>query len=239
MLTVYKSSEELATQAARSIASWMRESNGVFHLALSGGSTPERLFGVLAAAEYAGLPWQRAHLYWCDERCVSVEDEQSNFGQAQRLLLRHIPLRPENIHRIPAELPPEQAAQAYAATLASLAAPGLSWPRLDLALLGLGEDGHTASLFPGDSSPAAAQQSVIAVSAHYQGRPANRVSLTPLLFNTAHRVAFLVSGANKAQALAGSLRGAYDPARWPAQRIQPADGKIFWWADAEAAQELR
>jgi 6-phosphogluconolactonase len=235
MLTIFSSPEELASQAAGILAGWIRASRGDFHLALSGGSTPRRLFAFLRDAKYADLAWERVQVYWCDERCVPPEDAESNYGLAQNLLLRHVPIAEVHIHRIHGELPPEQAARGYAAELAGLAQPGRAWPRLDAALLGLGEDGHTASLFPGATQAGETDQPVIPVSAQYQRRPAARVTLTPLVFNTARRVVFLVSGAGKAAALAGSLDAGRDPVRWPAQRIHPTDGEVFWWADAEAA----
>ncbi len=210
-----------------------------FHFVLSGGSTPEPLLAILADQPYqAILPWQDTHIFWGDERCVPPEAEGSNFGQAQRLLLSHVPLRAENIHRIVGELPPEKAAADYRGQLLAFAEGGLAWPRFDVVLLGLGGDGHTASLFPGLLPQEAGGLAAIAVKADYQGRPAERVTLTPPVFNNARQIIFLVNGAAKAGAVKATLEGATDIPRWPAQRIRPSSGQVLWLLDKAAAGDL-
>jgi 6-phosphogluconolactonase len=158
--------------------------HGRVQAALSGGSTPRRLFQLLARQPYqTAVPWAHTHLFWADERCVPPDHEESNYGQARRLLLDHVPLPPDNIHRIKGELEAAAAAADYRQQLQALAQPPRAWPRLDLALLGLGDDGHTACLFPGPIPAEEKTLPVTAVTADCQGRPANRVTLTPLLLN--------------------------------------------------------
>jgi 6-phosphogluconolactonase len=207
-------------------------------VAISGGSTPICLFHKLAAAPFAQqISWEAVHFFWCDERCVPPDHPESNFGQASQALFGPLNLPEENLHRIVGELEPEQAALVYTETLYQFKAPGLSWPVFDLVLLGLGADGHTASLFPG--APLTEQAPVIAVTADYQGRPARRVTLTPMVFNTARQVSFLVAGAEKAEAVKHALLDPPDPLRYPAQRIRPIPGALHWLVDAVAAQMIR
>lgn len=203
-------------------------------VALSGGSTPAHLYDLLARPPYSErVEWPQLHVFWGDERLVPPTDPQSNYRQAHDALLSRVPIPDRNIHRVPAELPPADAALAYALDLKRFASPPLSWPRLDLVLLGMGEDGHTASLFPG--SPVDTAVSTAAVTADYQGRPANRVTLTPPVFNAARRVLVLVSGQSKSQTLARVLYGSHQPVLLPVQRIRPTDGELIWLVDRPAA----
>jgi len=206
---------------------------GRFLVALSGGTTPIALYGLLVTAP---VDWGSVHVFWGDERWVPPEDAESNYGQARRALLSHIPLPSKNIHRIKSELKLEAAARDYAAVLKRFAEPPLDWPRFDLVLLGMGEDGHIASLFPGSAVDAGT--AVVAVTADYQDRPTQRVTLTPLVFNAARHILFLVSGANKSQTLASVLKGDPRPDRYPAQRLQPSGGRITWLVDAQAGSLL-
>jgi 6-phosphogluconolactonase len=204
------------------------------------------------------------HFFWGDERCVPPDDLQSNYRQAYETLLSHVLVPKENIHRAKGELAPPSAAEDYARQLREFAAPGLDYPRFDLVLLGLGADGHTASLFPGSLFPDSLSPQVrdpaqspegepvedlpsggsheggpvLAVTAEFQGRPVNRVTLTPPVFNAARNVLFLVTGQEKAMALAGTRAGRSDPLIYPAQRIEPAEGKVWWLVDEPAARML-
>jgi 6-phosphogluconolactonase len=214
---------ELALQAVRE--------RKQFLVAFSGGNTPMALYRLLVRAP---LDWTRIHIFWGDERLVPPDDSESSYGQAREVLFKHIPIPAENIHRIDSELEPAASALDYARVLKGFASPPLDWPRFDLVLLGLGEDGHTASLFPG--SPVEVTEPVIAVTAQYQGHPAQRVTLTPLVFNAARQVIFLVTGANKATAVAGVFNGYNSSEQCPAQRIQPTNGKVTWLVDEAAGQ---
>ena len=182
------------------------------------------------------IDWTSIHIFWGDERLVPPEDPESNYGQAKDVLLKNIPIPSENIHRVATELEPEAAALDYARVLKEYAAPPLDWPRFDLVLLGMGEDGHTASLFP--DSPVDVTEPVIAVTANYQGRPAQRVTLTPLVFNAARQVVFLVPGANKAITLKGVFDDYNSSGLIPAKRIQPVEGQVTWMVDQAAGSAL-
>jgi len=210
-----------------------------FWACLSGGTTPRLLFQSLTQPPFAGmLPWDKMFFTWGDERLVPPDDPESNYGLAERELFSQVNVPAENIYRIRGELPPNQAVAEFTGRLQQVADPGLNWPRLDLVLLGLGADGHIASLFPGSDPALGADVPALATTGHYQGRPAGRVTLTPAVFNTARHVLFLVSGAEKAEAVAGSLRGADDPLRWPARRIRPDAGEVTWLIDSAAASLL-
>ena len=210
------------------------------HIALSGGSTPVALFQLLAQPPFPeAIPWHKLHFYWADERCVPPEDAESNYGQAWQSLLSKVPLPQQNIHRVLGELEPMVAAQDYVLQLKQNATGALAWPVLDSVLLGMGADGHTASLFPGQVNPAESTSPAIAVTADYMGRPANRVTLTPLVFNSARHVLFLVTGESKAHALQEVLYGVNDPLHFPAQRIRPVNGDVTWLVDQAAASLLQ
>ena len=210
---------------------------GQFLVALCGGNTPLKLYELLAQSPYQEqIDWLHVHVFWGDERCVPVEDLQNSYRQAHEVWLGKVPLPAENIHRIQSELEPSDASIAYALTLKSFASPPLDWPRFDLVLLGMGDDGHTASLFPGSEiNPSAA---VLAVTGKYQDRPANRVTLSPLVFDAARRVIFLVSGESKSETLVNVLYGEDRPELLPAQRIRPTDGELIWMMDQAAASKL-
>jgi len=212
---------------------------GRFLAALSGGNTPLGLFRLLAAPPYRDqVDWTRTHLFWGDERCVPPDDPGSSYGEAKKVLLDNIPIPAENVHRIVSDDEPAAAATDYARVLKVFsikddAAPSLDWPRFDLVLLGMGDDAHTASLFPG--SPVDVSTPTLAVTAQYQDRPAQRITLTPLVINAARRIVFLVSGASKAEPLVKVLFGDYHPENLPAQWIKPADGEVIWLVDAPPA----
>lgn len=213
---------------------------GVASIVLSGGGTPLSVYRRMAASKDIAF-WRNTHVFWGDERLVPPDDSGSNYRAAREMLLSEVPILADNIHRIKGELPGEEAAVDYMEQLRAWAAahdPGAPnlWPRFDVVLLGLGEDGHTASLFPG--SPMVAGAPVIAVSADYQGRPAGRVTLTPPVFNDARHIYFLVSGTGKADAVYNTLNQD-DPVRLPAQRIcAREDGVLKWLLDRDAARRL-
>lgn len=207
-----------------------------FLVALNGGSSPVRLFQLLATEYRDQVEWDKVHTFWGDERCVPPGDAGSNYRQAMDLLLSRVPIPGENIHRAQGELDPVSASMAYTQTLKQFADSDLDFPRFDFVLLGMGEDGHTASLFPG--SPVYATEPVIAVTANYQDRPADRVTLTQLVFNQARMVVFMATGEKKADALAQVLSERYNPEQFPAQRIDPKDGELIWLVDDAAAGKL-
>ena len=237
MLRIFKDLNALSQAAAQEFITVANEAiseRGQFLVALNGGDTPKRLFELLASSPHK-IDWTRAHVFWGDERLVPASDPENNYAMAKQTLLNHVAIPIENIHRINTDLSPAEAATDYTLTLKRFASPPLNWPRFDLVLLGMGDDGHTASLFPG--SPVEVTEPVIAVTADYQGRPANRITLTPLVLNGARKILFLISGASKAEALRRVLNGD-SQVQFPAARIHPTDGMVNWFVDEAAASKL-
>jgi len=239
-LRIFKEYDALSTAAAeifvRAGADAI-EARGRFLVALSGGNTPSGLYRTLASETYRNqVNWQKTFVFWGDERCVPPDDEGSNYHQANESLLSHVSIPRENILRVKGELIPYEAAYAYAQTLKEFADPELEWPRFDLVLLGMGADGHTASLFPGSKTDVDAP--TLAVTADYEGRPAERITLTPPVINSARKVIFLVTGEDKAEVLNQVLSKKSMPERLPAQRIQPTDGELIWLLDEAAGINL-
>lgn len=227
----YRNIEDLsqsATKAFIEIAEQAIAERGRFLVSLSGGSTPMKLYEQLAGKN---LDWGRVHFFWGDERYVPVDDAGNTYGQTKKILFDKIGAT--NIYRIESELEPASAANAYAHTLKQFADAPFDFPHFDLVLLGMGDDGHTASLFP--NSPTDVKSPTLAVTAHYQDRPANRVTLTPLVFNQAREVWFLVTGTGKAETVRSVINGERNLKKYPAQRIQPANGNLVWMLDEAAA----
>ena len=237
-ILVVSDPQELARTAAQrftEVAQEAVESRGRFSVALSGGSTPSALYRLLARSPYhQEIPWGGVHLFWGDERCVPPSDPGSNFRLADETLISHVPIPAENIHRVHGELEPGDAARVYEMTLHDYFCGPM--PRLDLVLLGLGRDGHTASLFPGSVALEETDRLAAAVEASYQGRPAHRVTLTLRAINTARHVFFLVKGRDKAEIARKVLQG--PDTGLPAQRARPTAGKLTWLLDAAAASHL-
>jgi 6-phosphogluconolactonase len=218
----------IATQARRA-----NEDHGSFSIALSGGSTPRLLNQLLAGPKWKdGIAWSTWDVYFADERACPPDDPASNYSLAETTLLAHVPIDPARVHRMQAERTDLDAAAAeYSDLLAtSLPAAPSGAPRLDLVLLGLGENGHTASLFPGTPALEVADRWATRGLADYA--PIDRITLTYPTINAAFAVAFLVTGAAKHEALVATARGDV-----PASRIRPADGMLAWFLDAAAAAE--
>lgn len=209
-----------------------------FSVAFSGGSTPRRLYETLAEPPYSEqVPWERVHVFWGDERCVPPDDPSSNYHMLRESLLDHVPMPAENIHRVLGELEADAAACAYAGELRDFFdAP---WPTFDVILLGMGEDGHTASLFPGSRALGETTCPVVGVTADYQNRPARRVTLTPRAINSARNVIFLVTGAKKANVLRAVLEGPYQPKVLPAQIMRPTKGHLVWLMDSIGGAKVK
>lgn len=240
-IRIFKDLEELSRAAATFFVEQAAQSilgRGRFLVALHGGSTPTRLFQLLATDFREQVDWNSVHIFWGDERCVPPDDPGSNYAQAREMLLSHVPIVDANIHRIKGELGPAEASKDYNHILKEFASPPLAWPRFDLVFLGMGEDGHTASLFPG--SPVDVSEPTLSVTAHYQDRPANRVTLTPVVFNSARMVIFMATGEKKADTLVEVLSDTHprNPKVYPAERIHPEDGKLIWLLDEAAASKL-
>ncbi len=241
-LRIFSDDNDLTEAAARDFlesTTLAIRNKGFALVALSGGSTPLTLFTRLTQTPYRdSVPWQQIHFFWVDERCVPADDPQSNYGQVKHTLLMHVPVTPRRIHPVNGNLQPAAAAALYESELQIFIEEEQEWPQFDWVLLGMGSDGHTASLFPGQDNPHENDSAVIAVTAHYQDRPANRVSLTPPVINNAARIVFLVTGASKATTLNKVLHGSYQPLNLPAQRIEPWNGTLAWLVDSAAAEQL-
>lgn len=234
-LHVFTDYDALSQGAAAAIANAISDgvrARGRFTLALAGGSTPERCYELLAAAHHEDVPWEKVHLFWGDERMVPPDDPSSNTAMARRTLIAHVPLPETHVHPVDttAHDTPAAAATAYADTLtAFFDGP----PVFDLVLLGLGTDGHTASLFPEDAPHRApGDQWVTGGLAPPRHTPRERVSLTLPTINRARQAYFLVSGAEKSDALAAA-RGQTDVSL-PAAHVAPEEA-LHWYVDAAAA----
>jgi 6-phosphogluconolactonase len=218
----------IVTCAANAVAT-----TGRFTIALSGGSTPKAAYSRLATRDSRlDLDWRVTHILWGDERCVPPDDPRSNYRMAKEALLDRVPIPARQIHRIRGEGDPEKAASEYEREIRRL----LGGRSLDLVLLGLGEDGHTASLFPGQPSVRETSRWVMAVPAP-DGK-LWRVTLTPVILNAAHNVTFIVSGTSKAARLQQIIEGPFTPDLLPAQAIHPTNGKLTWMVDEAAAGQL-
>lgn len=228
-----------ASRVARRCAAALAE-RGECALALAGGDTPRALYRLLAAEPLRSeMPWERLRVFWGDERGVPPTHPQSNYRMTHETLLSHVPVLPDHIHRMPAERPDgAEAADEYAALLRALLPVSTDGvPRLDLVLLGLGADAHTASLFP--STPVLRETRRLVVSYHVPALGMSRMTLTLPALNHAGEVLFLVSGASKAGALAAVLEAPRDPERIPAQGVRPVSGPVVWIVDTAAASQLR
>ncbi|MDD2735104.1 MAG: 6-phosphogluconolactonase [Desulfuromonadaceae bacterium] len=239
MIRIFHDAEAVSLAAAELFAAEARQAvqaRGRFTIALAGGSTPRRSYELLAQDPFHKLvPWQKTHIFWGDERCVPADDPRNNALMAYRTLLDHVPIPPKQVHPMVCDQSPQQAAAAYEALLRDFFPDG--HPRFDLVLLGLGENGHTASLFPGTAVLKEQQRWVAEVSVAEEGM--HRLTLTAAAINQAALVVFLVSGSVKAPILGKLLKEAEDPRIIPARLIKPVDGGLLWLVDQDAARQLR
>ncbi len=206
-----------------------------FTLVLAGGSTPRLAYEVLAKRRAAAVPWERVHVFWTDERCVAPDDPDSNFGSAKSALLDHVPIPAANVHRLRAEIaPPSAAADEAERELREFFGDSDAFPQFDLVLLGVGEDGHTASLFPGD--PALAEDTRWVVPVETDAKPPrHRITLTLPVLDGAHEVVFLAAGASKQPVVSAIRRDRTAAARnHPAARVRAA--RITWLVDEAASR---
>jgi 6-phosphogluconolactonase len=214
--------------------------HGRARIAISGGSTPKAAFAALAEHGEPWrerMPWDKLDLWWVDERCVPPDDPDSNYRMTREALLDHVPLKPEQIHRMEGELEPEEAAARYETELRnSFRLQAGELPQFDMVQLGIGPDGHTASLFP--HTRALGETSRLVTANHVTAKDTWRITLTWPVINHARRVFFLVSGAEKALILHGVFEGPRDPERLPSQLIAPSGGILTLLLDQAAAMLL-
>jgi len=239
---IFRTPMEMTEATARCFAARAVEAvsvRGRFTAALSGGKTPVALYTLLAKApSVSQIPWARVYLFWGDERCVPPDHGDSNYRMTREFLLDHVPIPPANIHRMPGEMDPVKAAARYEEQLRDFFAPhGEVLPVFDFILLGLGEDGHTASLFPG--TRAIRESARWVVSHHVDAQKGWRITLTPPVINAARTVVFIAAGAAKAAVLKEILEGPFRPDSLPAQIVRPAGGTLLWMLDREAAARLK
>jgi 6-phosphogluconolactonase len=234
--------EELSRAAAEhfaALACQRAQEKGLFSVALSGGKTPQTFLKLLASPELSGrIPWENTRIFQVDERCVPSDHPESNYRMIRELLLAAVPSAAANFHRMKADQQDREAAsEEYAQVLEETLAPAKGRaPRFDVIFLGMGPDGHTASLFPGSS--ALAERSRWVCLNYIEKLQAHRLTLTFPVLNAASEVVFLVSGPDKAEALRQVIEGPRNPEHYPAQGVQPEEGKVTWHVDAAAARLL-
>jgi len=236
-IRIFADLEALSLAAAQEFSRLANESiaaRGEFRVVLTGGSTVVRLYQILSNLPFkTEIPWDKILFFWGDERLVPADHPESNYGQAREMLLDHVPVTKEGIYPIRGELAPQEAVEEYTHQLQQLAGGSGAWPSFDLVLLGMGSDGHIASIFPG--SKIEEHLPVAATIGDYEGRPARRLTLTPLVFNQASEILFLVAGESKAHAVKEVFSEGSDARDWPALRIMPVDGRVTWMLDQAAA----
>jgi len=227
--------EQLLAAAQEAVAS-----RGVARIAISGGNTPKRTFEMLAdpaATEFSVFPWDKTDLFWVDERCVPPDDHESNYRMTKLALLDKVPLAADHVFRIEGELDPELAAARYESAVRNrFRLEGAELPTFDLVALGMGPDGHTASLFP--HTAGIHELTRIAIANHVPQKETWRVTLTSPVINQGRKVVFLIGGADKAEVLSSVLGKTYDPETWPSQVIQPKSGQLLMLLDQAAAAKL-
>jgi 6-phosphogluconolactonase len=240
---VWPSAAAMALASARLFASKVERAvatRGIARVALSGGSTPQATFKLLAdpAGPFAAtVPWDKVQLFWVDERCVGPDHPESNYGVARELLLSKVAIPEANVFRMEGELDPEEAASRYESTLRNvMKLEGAESPAFDLVTLGMGPDGHTASLFP--HTEGLNELGRLVIANHVPQKDVWRISLTWPVINQAAEVAFEVEGPSKTDVLAEVLVGPRDPERLPSQLIRPANGKLLFLLDEAAAAKL-
>jgi 6-phosphogluconolactonase len=240
---VWPGAAEVALASARLFAMKVEQAvatRGIARVALSGGTTPQLTFKLLAdpAGPFAAtVPWDKVQLFWVDERCVGPDHSESNYGVARELLLSKVSIPAANVFRMEGELDPEAAAARYESTLRNvMKLEGAETPAFDFLTLGMGSDGHTASLFP--YTQAIDEMGRLVIANHVPQKEAWRITLTWPVINAAAEVVFEVEGRGKADVLAEVLTGARDPERLPSQLIRPSNGKLLFLLDEAAAAKL-
>lgn len=239
-ILTFSDTEKLTYAAADYIAKVAQEaiaSCGRFTIALSGGTTPKKLYGLLATEPYRSqIDWAKVEIFWSDERCVPPDDAESNYHLAQEVMLSKLPLSASQIHRMPADAADrDSAAEKYTQEMQRVF--GETLPHFDLLQLGMGPEGHTASLFP--HQPSLHEQQRLIMPVTVPKPPPPRLTFTPPLLNAARHILFLVTGGEKADAIQAVLEGNHQPDKYPAQIVQPTQGEVTWMLDTAAATKLK
>jgi 6-phosphogluconolactonase len=232
---IFTTPEQVVHALADDLSAYSKQGRPI-HVSLSGGSTPKMLFTLLATPEYAtSIAWQNLHFWWGDERCVAPDDAESNFGEANQLLFSQIQIPADNIHRIRGEADPEQEAQRFAAEMKQLIPCTNDTPVFDWILLGVGADGHTASLFPHVTNYQDPNLSLVAIHPESGQR---RVSKTAKVLEAAKRISYLVLGAGKVDIVHEISTTPADELPYPAAKIQSTHGETEWYLDSAAAAKM-
>ncbi|MGX1929212.1 6-phosphogluconolactonase [Flagellimonas sp. 2504JD4-2] len=234
-LKVYKDKQEVAKQFAAYFAELVKDKTE-FHIALSGGSTPKVVFDVIASEYGDNIDWSNIHFYWGDERCVPPTDDQSNYKMTVEHLFSKIKVPEANIHRVLGEAEPDREAMRYANLLEINLDRVEGIPQFDLVVLGMGDDGHTASIFPHEIGLWDAKDHCVVATHPDSGQ--KRVSINGKVINTAKEVAFLVTGAGKAEKVKSILEKTEGFDAYPASLVNPSTGKLLWFMDEAAAASL-
>jgi len=233
-ITVFKDPQELADQVSGWLMDQIAKSTGSrFDLAISGGSTPNLLFSALASKYADSSLWQKTNFWWTDERMVAPFDPESNFGTAQKLLFSKIAIPEKNIHRIKGESDPFQEAENYSLKIIETLKIVNGWPEFDLILLGMGDDGHTASIFPNRTDLLISDR--LCEMAYHPVTNQVRITLTGSVINHAALICFVVTGAGKAERLSEIFSNDKNSEQLPAAQIKPVNGELLWYLDKQAA----
>ena len=234
-IKIYEDNPTVARAFADYLKRWLSE-RGVVHIALSGGSTPKLLFQILAEEYRHQIRWEQMHFYWGDERCVPPTDEESNYKAAFDLLLKNVVIPEGNIHRIHGEADPIKEAKRYSKVIIDNVPFTGGRPMFDLIILGMGSDGHTASIFP-DQMQLLRSEQICEVATH-PATGQQRVTLTGRVLNNALQTVFLVTGASKAPIVKTILGQEAGHLKYPAAHIHPKHGSLDWFLDNAAANDL-
>jgi len=234
---IYDDNRAVAEAFAKDLYQFVSSREGSVHIALSGGSTPALLFDVLAKDYATKMPWDKIHFWWGDERCVLPTDEQSNYKMTVDHLLGKIKMPEENIHRVLGELTPEQANKAYIHEISELVPESNGWPEFDLIILGMGNDGHTASIFPHEIQ-LLHDANICAVATHPESGQ-KRVSLTGAVINNAKEVSFLVTGKSKTERVNEIFNKLDGYKELPSTYINPTHGHLTFYFDKDAAAKIK
>lgn len=240
-INIYKSPDDLS----KNLAGWMCDTinstlqeQEFFTLVLSGGNTPKNLYKVLGADEFKDkIDWSRLQIFWGDERAVPITDDRNNAKMAYEILLDNISIPKEQVHAMRTDIEPVFAAKEYEKILRTFFTNTVK--SFDLVLLGMGDDGHTLSLFPGSPLIEENDEDEWVKSVYNDEQKMYRITLTPLIVNRSSHIAFMVDGLKKANVLKEVIEGSYKPLQLPSQIIKPASGNLYWFIDKDAAQELQ
>ncbi len=207
------------------------------YVALSGGSTPQAMFSIIAKEYAKALPWEKLHFFWVDERCVPASSSESNFGNANRLLFSHIDIPKENLHPVHGGEDPLNEVVRYTGEILAHVPCAHNFPVFDVIILGMGNDGHTASIFPGQMD-LFETNSICSINEHPETRQ-KRITLTGKVINNAADVIFLITGDAKADKVKSIFNNEDSALNYPAHKVKPVNGNLSWYMDGEAAKQLK